>query len=201
MRIIIPLKHLLELMTHDPRLHPLRPPQRPKRLQRHAMPIMPLEDGLKVPALVIDTKVREGILLRIGPEMRIDVDVARAHEVLQQRVQAVADVQLVVAVHALGAVVVVEVPVQMLAEAVEAVDLMEDVDAADVGVRPEAEGCGPFGCLRGVFALVEDVLAGDGDGGLGFDAFPCRVYFWRWGLTEDGFGVLFDECTIESFGG
>lgn len=111
-----------------------------------------------------------------------------------------ADMQLVVGGHALPAVVIVEVPVQVLPQAVEAVDLVEDVDAPNVGVWTEAEGFGPLGGLGGVFALVEDVLTADGDRSLGFDALPCSVDFWRWWLAKDGLGVSFNESAVKSFG-
>ena len=165
------------------------------------MAIMPIENGVEIAAFMIDAEIGERIILRIGPEVRVDIDVAGAHEILQQGVEAMADVQLMIGVHALAGVVVVEVPVQVLAQAIEAVDLVEDVDAPNVGVWAEAEGCGPFGGLGGVFALIEDVLTGDGDGGLGFHAFPCGVDFGRWRLAEDGVGVLFDESAVESLGG
>lgn len=201
MLIIIPFKHLLELMTHHPWRHTFRPPDSPKFLQRHRMLLMPLQNSFKIPTLMVDAEVRECVLLGIGPEMRIHIDVARAHEVLQQRVHAVTDMQLVVPIHAFLAIIVVEVPVQVLAQTVEAVDLVEDVYAPDVGVWTKAERFGPFGGLRGVFALVEDVLAGDGYGGLRFDAFPGRINFWGWSLAKYGFGMLLDERAVESFRG
>lgn len=200
MLIIIPLKRLLKLMTHDSRLHAGRPPESAKVLQRHRMPIMPAQDGLEIAALVVDAEIREGVVLRVGPEMRVHIDVAGAHQILQEGVQAMADVQLVVSVHALRAIVVIEVPVQVLAQAVEAVDLMEHVDAPDVGVWAEAEGLGPFGGLGGIFALVEHVLAGDWNGRLSFDSFPGGVDFWRGRLAEDGLEVLFNEGAVESLG-
>ena len=138
------MHHLFKLLAHDVDLIIIRRSHFRGFFQRDSVLLLPRQYGIKVPALVVDVEVREGMDLSIHPEVGIHVHIAGAHEVLQQGVDAVAHVEVVERIrgHVSGelvAVVVGEVVAQVHPQGVEAVDLMEDVDFADVGLRAEAE--------------------------------------------------------------
>lgn len=143
MHLIIKLKNFLEIMTHNPRLCALGSTNRSKSLQLNSVLIMPSKNGLEVAAPVVHTKVREGVFLRISPEVAVHVDISIAHEILQEGRDTVADVQTVVGRHpavvVARRVVVVDVPGKVHADAVQAVDLVKNIDAADVGVWAKAK--------------------------------------------------------------
>ena len=81
------------------------------------------------------------------------------------------------------AVVVIEV--DLPPERVEAVDLMEHVDTADVGVGAEAEAFREAGRFRGVGAQLDDVRGGEGDR---VDASESRP-----GFVDGGAGFLAED--------
>ena len=141
-RDILPLeKQIAKLLRRDldPRL------QRPADTHELDAPLLRVaQHGLEVAARLAHAEVRDRVLLHVHPPVRHHVDRGLAHEVLEENVKAVRDV------HGLlgglggpargvgGAVVVGEV--EFLAEEVEAVDLVEDVDLGDVRVGAEVVG-------------------------------------------------------------
>lgn len=109
-----------------------------------------------------------------------------------------ADVQTVVGRHSVVVVarrvVVVDVPGKMHADAVQAVDLVKNVDAADVGVWAKAERLGKFGRVRRIAALVDDCLPADWDRLLGFHPPPSGVDLRGWRLAENGRIVVYKSA-------
>lgn len=93
-----------------------------------------------------------------------------------------------------GRVVVVDIPGKVHADAVQAVDLVENVDAADVGVWAKAKRLGEFGRVGRIAALVNDCLSADWDRLLGFYPPPCGVDLRGWRLAEDGRIVVYKSA-------
>lgn len=68
-------------------------------------------------------------------------------------------------------------------------DLVEDIDFGDIGVRAIAEGIGEFGGETRVFSCSEGIGGGDYDRVTGLDSCPSGVDFGGWRLAVDGKGV------------
>lgn len=129
-----------------------RLPQRLELIKINNVLILPLKDGVEIPALPINAEVGEGVGLALDPRLSHDISRCSAHEVLQDDVQAVRGVHSVkfgeLAVGVLGAEVVLKV--QVAADGIEAVDLVKDVELSNVLVGAEAEVVGVSGCAAGV---------------------------------------------------
>lgn len=77
----------------------------------------------------------------------------------------------------------------LFAEAVQAVDLMEDVDFSDEGIGPEAEVGRVLGGCKGVLAKFDNVVAAHGYCADVGDAVPGGIHGWRWIFAVNGWGV------------
>lgn len=126
---------------HDVFLEPCRLPQGAKLLKGYRILVMILQDGIEVPAFMFDAEIWKRVLLRIEPRMRVNVHVRRAHEVLQQYIYAVVHMQLVILVvnPRLATVVIYPIVLQMHSQSIQAMDLMENINASNVGLRPKSE--------------------------------------------------------------
>lgn len=136
----------------------------------------PIQQRIEIAALFDGAEVGEG--LEVGavgaglaaaadPVVGDDVDVSVTHDVLQQHMQAVALVILPTVWHAdpsawVGGGVVV-VPMGVLAQLVQTVDLVEDVDLRDVGVGPALPGGRGLDGELGGLVRVANRCRGDGD--------------------------------------
>lgn len=109
--------HLLVMRPHIPHIE-------------YGILLIPPTQLWEVPALLCDAKLSKRHLVLLYPTVRHNIDIAAARDALQDHVQAVAHVHHV---HVIGFPIgeflpVVVVEVHLLADCVEAVNLVEDVD-------------------------------------------------------------------------
>lgn len=72
--------------------------------------------------------------------MGIHVDIGGAHEVLKQHIHTMTDVKIVISVILLFVrVVIVIVTMQVHSKPIKTMDLVEDIDPADIGIGTKAK--------------------------------------------------------------
>lgn len=90
---IPPLKlppNILKPLLHNP--HPFklpRPPQLIKRLQINPIPLLPIQNRVKITTSLGRIEVGKRLKERIGPDVRVNVDGSLTHDVLEKIVDAV----------------------------------------------------------------------------------------------------------------
>lgn len=173
-------RHVVELKEEVRHAHLLKP-DRPRHVAApghgQRVLLLPLDNVVKAAALVVDVKVGPGAVLRLEPLVRDNVDAARAHDVFEENVGAVRDVDPVegpVLLAVDGGVVVVGLP-RLVPQQVEAVDLVEHVNLRHVGVVAEAVRRRELDGHGGVLAEAEQLGFRDGEDADVFEGVPVRL--------------------------
>lgn len=117
--------------THNPMGFLQRyPPLNIRRVQ-----LLPLLENTNVPTFAIDAKIGKRVVLRLRPPIRDDIGVRMTHDILQQHVRAMSEMDPPQsAMFFLGRFFLAEIRKGVLAQRVEAVDLVVHVVRADVCV-------------------------------------------------------------------
>src|SRR3569833_28114 len=160
----------------------------------------PFQKPVKVSTLFDYVKIRHGPdlgfrnILIANPVVRYDADIGTAHERLEKHMDAVSLVRLVQLVRR-GLVIVLVV--HLLAQLVQAVDLVKDFTQSDVGVitrTPRARGLERDGRI---YAGVDNIGLGNGDDleTLGGYVVPRFVEFWGRRLAP--YGGIVTKSTVE----
>ena len=182
---------------------PIGNPQVPPFLPqlRHRIRPRPRKQMIEIATLLHDAEVRQRLRQRptraiaiTHPIMRNGIHVGMAHEILQQDMDAVLLVRHVLRRRRRPAevVLVVVIEVDFLAQLVQTVDLVEDVDLREIGVMAAVPGRRRAHADVGVFARVRDGGAGDSDDlkAFGREGVPSCVDFGRGVTTVDGGWVV-----------
>lgn len=151
---------------------------------RYSMPILPGEQLLIVPTLVVNIKVRKRRYLLVNPIVTDQFDTGLTHEPLCQGFQAVRKVRVVDVVDAVGKIVV-EIEVEAFAHGVQTVKEVDAIQVHEVTVRSVAP---IFRGLDGngrILAQFENVIAGDVHYADICQTVPFLVHFRTWGLPEE----------------
>ena len=197
--VVVPLEDFFELMGHNVWLEILRHSERSKFLQRDGILVVPVQYRVKVAALVVHTEVRECVLLRIQPCVGVYIDVGGAHKILQEHIKAVRNVEVVIfIVLLLVAIIVVVIAVEVHPKAVEAMDLVKDIYAANVRIWTKSERRRKLGGTSWILTLSYHIFSADSDRALCLDTCPCGINFGRWSLSENGHWFFFKEGTIHT---
>ncbi len=162
--------------------------------------LLPLQDSVKIGTFPIDAEVGERMGLSLNPVERDDVDVGVAHYVLQQDVNTMVRVYAMQRTRFAFRIFLAKVvgKVHIATEGVKAVDLVQDVQLRNVGVRAKTEVVRVFGHYGGIFAESENIGFGDGGGVEVPKALARRVDFGGRGLAVNGV-VGFEEGTVHLF--
>lgn len=176
-----------------------------KHMLIHPMPHLPVQYRPKITALMRDIKIRPGVIDSIGPDMRIHVRISMTQDILQKHVNAMREmismfrVCIVEPSRIFRPVVILEV--RLSAQGVQAVKLVQHVDAARVDVVAETELRAQFHGFGGVFADGEDVCARKWDRTRVGDDAPCSIDFGAGFLSEDAGECTGEEACVHVFGG
>lgn len=90
---IPPLKlppNILKPLLHNPHLpKPVRPPQLIKRIQLNPIPLLPIQNRVKISTSLGRIEIGKRLQERISPDVRVNVDGSLTHDVLEEIVDAV----------------------------------------------------------------------------------------------------------------
>lgn len=175
----------------------VRPSKGDKVVLIQGIPPLPIQDGVVTLALVLNVEVRPCMVQGIGPDMRVDICVGRAHDILGQEPHAVRQVQPmhlgggIETAGVFGAVVVAEVC--LAPQGIETMHLMEGVDAAEVAVVAATPAGRDADGLRRILAHRQDLAASQRNWSGIIQGGPGAIDFDAGFLAVDGGGIPVEE--------